>query len=88
MDGGDENTLRLYAYNDCLKRAKYACECVAFLHSGEYLEATGERLLPEVVQAQFGHNCAALYIITGAHRGKAGYVAQGQDYTIGVSQAA
>ena len=64
ISGRDDAALRLSAYNDCLKRSKYICEQVAFLHPGEYLMPSGKGNLPDKVAGQFVRNCAAIYMVT------------------------
>lgn len=64
ISGRDDAALRLSAYNDCLKRSKYICEQVAFLHPGEYLAPSGKGNLPDKVAGQFVRNCAAIYLVT------------------------
>lgn len=64
VNGTAEERLRLGAYDDCLKRARYACEYVAFLQAGEYLVPEGRGSLPEVLRGQFRSICAVLYMET------------------------
>ena len=52
----------LTAYNDCLYRARYICEYVAFLNIGEFLQAKNGDVAGSIEKQMAGANRAGLYI--------------------------